>query len=160
MGLARKRISYKCLYRVRNSLSFCTRSFDSLCSLRMTGGVLSVISTEQREWRNLARQRCGYERFYFTLGFPLRGKLAAKPTEEGRRLSRSPFPLFRHFVTPSPQGEGKDGGVGAPRRRATQPFSPLPSLRDTFPPRGRQGWGSRRFTPPRCAALFPSSVTS
>ena len=58
------------------------------------------------------RKRCGYERFYFTLGFPLRGKLAAKPTEEGRRLSRCPFPLFCHFVTPSPWGGRQGWGSG------------------------------------------------
>ena len=48
----------------RGGSGFCfQRSFDSLRSLRMTrGGRHFVISTEQREWRNLARKRCGYER--------------------------------------------------------------------------------------------------
>ena len=85
---------------------------------------------------------------------------------------RCPFPLFRHFVTPSPGGKARVGErtsqtaplqgarKGAPRRRATLPFSPLPSLRDTFPPRGRQGQGSGCLTPPRYAALLPSFVTS
>ncbi len=73
---------------------------------------------------------------------------------------RCPFPLFRHFVTPSPRGEGKGRGAGASYRRATLPFSPLSSLRDTFPLGGRQGWGSGRLIPPRYAALLPSFVTS
>ena len=75
---------------------FCfQRSFDSLCSLRMTG-------------RSVAGQRhFAGEALVLLLPSPfLRGK--------GDRLrwmrvvvSLSPAPLFRHCVTPSPQGEGK-----------------------------------------------------
>ena len=50
--------------------------FDSLSfsMFRQHKPTCFVISAEQREWRNLARKRCGEKRFCFTLGSPLWGE--------------------------------------------------------------------------------------